>query len=348
MVKVGTGVVSRPDGRLALGRIGALVEELCERVDAGDEMILVSSGAIGLGAGSLGMRKPTAPADRQAAAAVGQGSLIALYDGMFRRQGRVCAQVLLTESDFHHRSHYLNLAAALERLLELRVVPVINENDVVSTAELALTGKVFGDNDRLGALVASNLGADLLVLLSDVDGLYTAPPGTPGAEPIRTFTAQADYAIGAGSALGRGGMASKVAAARIAARSGVEVVIADGTASRPLTRVLAGGVGTTFPAEPGMNRRKTWIAFATAPAGRLTVNAGAREALVARNASLLVPGITAIDGEFEAGAVVELACGDEVFGRGRALRGASVLRAALTAGERGTAVHRDDTALLGS
>jgi len=347
VVKVGTAVVSRPDGKLALGRLGALVEQLCELAEAGHQVLLVSSGAVGLGAARLGMSRPTALADRQAAAATGQGSLIALYDGLFRRQGRYCAQVLLTESDFHHRAHYLNLATALERLLQLGLVPVINENDVVSTVELALTGQVFGDNDRLGALVASSIGADLLVLLSDVDAVYTAPPGTPGAERIPIWSEGTAFRAGQASAGGTGGIQSKVAAARIAARAGVQAVIASGLGESGVLDVVQGrDVGTRFPAEPGMNRRRQWIAFATVPAGRLQVNTGAREALIERKASLLWPGVVAVEGEFGAGAVVEVCCEDRVFARGVVGQPSSALRSGLGGVERGTVLHRDDLAIL--
>lgn len=342
VVKVGTGVVSLPDGRLALGRIGALVEQVGAVMDTGVQVVLVSSGAVGLGAARLGIGRVDI-VDRQAAAAVGQGSLLGLYDELFRRHGRTVAQVLLTEADFHHRTHYLNLAAALERLLELGALPIVNENDVVSTVELALTGQVFGDNDRLAALVASSLGADLLVLLSDVDGVYTAPPGSPGAERLKTFDPATPIELGGTSAGGRGGMTSKIAAAQIASRSGVRTVIASGCVPGTLQQVVAGqDVGTTFVAQPGMNRRRQWIAFATVPKGTLEVNAGAREALLQRNASLLAPGLVRAEGTFDAGAVVRLCTDGVEFGRGIV----GVASAAITPGSRGILVHRDDIALL--
>jgi glutamate 5-kinase len=354
VVKVGTAVVSRGDGRLALGRLGTLVEVLCELAEAGHQVLLVSSGAVGVGAARLGIDKPTELADRQAAAATGQGSLIALYDGLFRRQGRYCAQVLLTESDFHHRAHYLNLAQALERLLQLGVVPVINENDVVGTTELALTpatsGRlaVFGDNDRLGALVAGNLGADLLVLLTDVDAVYTAHPSRPDARRIPVMDRAVAFEAGASSSRGTGGIASKVGAARIAASAGVHAVIASGLDPRVLHRVLAGDdVGTRFPAEPGMNRRRRWIAFATAPAGRLVVNDGARRAVLDRRASLLWPGITDVQGTFGSGAVVEVACGEQVFARGIVSIDSTALAEGLGRAK-GVVLHRDDLAVLSS
>ncbi len=345
VVKLGTHVVSRSDGALALGPLGGLVEQIDGCLRDGHQVILVSSGAVGLGASRLHLERPTSLADRQAAAAVGQGVLMAFYDALFTRVGRTVAQVLLTEDDFLQRSHYLDLHQAFERLLALGVVPVVNQNDVVSTKELALVGRVFGDNDRLAALVASNLRADLLVLLSDVDGLYTAPPGSPGAERIRIF-GDKTYAIGEPSAMGTGGMRAKVEAARVASRSGVRAVIAHGHGPAVLSRILAGeDVGTTFPADPGLNRRRQWIAFAAAPRGRLVVNDGARCALLERDASLLWPGLTAVEGQFDEGDVVEIGSADgTLLGRGKARHGADTLRAGIGSG-RGVIVHRDDMVL---
>ncbi|MCB9692314.1 MAG: glutamate 5-kinase [Alphaproteobacteria bacterium] len=356
VVKLGTQVVSRApgsgrsgpqgtDGMLALGPLGSLVEQVHGLLAAGHEVILVSSGAVGLGAARLGLGRPTSLADRQAAAAVGQGVLMAFYDALFTRVGRTVAQVLLTEDDFHRRSHYLDLSQAFERLLALGVVPIVNQNDVVSTKELALTGRVFGDNDRLAALVASNLGADVLLLLSNVDGLHTAPPGTPGATRIARFDASASYAIGEASALGTGGMGSKVEAARVAARSGVRVVIAHGHGPDVLRAAVDGDdVGTTFPPEAAMSRRRQWIAFATAPVGRLDVNDGARRALVDGEASLLWPGLVGVDGKFAEGDIVAIACDGTPIARGRARRGSDALREGIGSG-RGVIVHRDDMVL---
>lgn len=346
VVKVGTGVVARPDGGLALGRVGALVEQLHALQARGVDVLLVSSGAVGLGARRLGFdKRPERVVDRQACAAAGQGALVAFYDGLFQRLGGQCAQVLLTEEDFHFRQRFNNLTATLQRLLELGAVPVLNENDTLSTAELALEkGAVFGDNDRLSALVATYLGADALVLLSDVDAVYTAPPGTPGAAPIAVWTPETTFEEGAGSAGGRGGMGSKIAAARLAARSGVTAVIASGDDRAILSRVFAGEpVGTLFPARPGLARRKAWLAFATAPAGTLEVNAGARAALVERGASLLAVGITDVTGDFAAGDVVRITHQGEELARGVVGRASDALREALGSGARGKpAVHRDD------
>ncbi|MEC8424532.1 MAG: glutamate 5-kinase, partial [Myxococcota bacterium] len=251
---------------------------------------------------------------------------------------------LLTEEDFHFRQRFNNLTATLERLLELGTVPILNENDTLSTAELALEkGTVFGDNDRLGALVSVYLHADALVILSDVDAVYTRPPSMPGAERIGTWKTDTRFEEGAGSSLGRGGMGSKIAAARLAARAGVPAVIASGDQPGVLDRVLAGQeLGTLFPAETGLARRKAWLAFATAPVGEIAVNEGARQALVERGASLLPVGIAGVVGDFAAGDVVRITQGDAEIARGVAARTAKQLRAELGSGERGRpAVHRD-------
>jgi glutamate 5-kinase len=350
VVKVGTGVVARDDGRLALGRMGALVEQVRALQEGGRQVILVSSGAVGLGAERLRFdRKPVSVVDRQACAAAGQSALMAFYDALFGRLGGACAQVLLTEDDFGSRHRHVHLAATLDRLLELGVVPIINENDTVSTAEIALSGStIFGDNDRLSALVAGGIGADALALLTDVDGIYTAPPGEPGSVRIPVWEG-GPVKLGAGSALGRGGMGAKIAAAKVGAASGVHVVVASGGDPQVLSRVFAGeDVGTWFPAEGGLNGVRRWLAFATAPEGRLIVNDGAREALIHRKASLLMPGISSVDGSFAAGAVVSVCDEAGEFARGRTDRSSDEIRAAIgaTAGRGKAVVHRDQVVIV--
>jgi glutamate 5-kinase len=349
VVKVGTGVVARRDGRTALGRLGALVEQVVALREGGREVLLVSSGAVGLGAQRLGLTAPTDVVDRQACAAAGQSALMGLYDTLFGKLGVPVAQVLLTEDDLHVRRRYLHLAATLERLLGLGVVPVINENDAVSTAEIALHGpRVFGDNDRLSALVASSLEADLLLLLTDVDAVYTAPPGEPGAARIPIYEGDA-VRLGAGSALGRGGMGAKIAAAKVGQAAGVHVVVASASAPDIVARVVAGeDVGTLFPAASGLSGRRRWLAFATAPAGRLHVNAGALDALVRRGASLLAVGVTEAHGAFVAGDVVEIVGpSGRAFARGRAAVGADAVRALIgQPGPGKPVVHRDHTVIL--
>jgi glutamate 5-kinase len=346
VVKVGTSVVRRPDGGLALGRLGALVEAVAALRGQGRQVLLVSSGAIGLGWRRLGFdRRPTALADQQACAAAGQMALTGLYDSLFSRLGVGVAQVLLTEDDFDDRSRYLTLADTLERLLSLGAVPLVNENDATSPQHHA----IFGDNDRLASLVATNIGCDALVLLSDVDGVYTAPPGEPGSARIDVWDEAREVRVGAVSDSGRGGIAAKIAAARLAARAGVPVVIASGFRPEALGEVVAGrDVGTVFAARGGLTRRRRWLAFATAPAGSLDVNEGAHAALVRRNASLLLPGVVGVQGDWEPGAVVRVRFEGREFARGRCDRSSAEVRAGLgVAGRAGKAViHRDHVAIL--
>ena len=352
VVKVGTAVVAQRDGRLALGRMGALVENLRALQVQGRQVVLVTSGAVGLGSEALGFeRKPTSVVDRQACAAAGQSSLMAFYDQLFSRLGGRCAQILLTEDDFKIRRRYVHLSATMERLLELGVVPIVNENDVVSTAEIAFYGpQVFGDNDRLSVLVASGLQADVLVVLTDVDGVYTGPPGTHGAERISLYDPASEVVIGAGSAQGRGGMSSKLQSARVGAQAGVDVVVANGHDPEVLARVFAGDdVGTVFPREGELSGRQRWLAFATAPVGRLRVNDGARVALLENDASLLLPGIESVEGDFQSGGVVSIIDGSgREIARGRCDRAARELSEMLGSGARTRPiVHRDQLVVLG-
>lgn len=318
VVKVGTNVVMRDDGALALGRIYSLIESVAGLVRAGREVLLVSSGAVGLGAQKLGLaERPKTLAKKQACAAIGQGRLMAVYEEGFERLGLVTAQVLLTEDDFTDRARYLNLRATLGELLALRAVPVLNENDTVSTQELesrdeASGGRrVFGDNDKLSALVASKMSAELLVLLSDVDGLYTANPRkSHSAERIAVvpeLTPDVQALADGGGTRGRGGMATKLQAAAIATRSGAVAVIADGRRPGILDEVVAGAdVGTVFLPKAGLAGKRRWIAYASSAAGSLYVNDGARTALLKRKASLLPAGVVRLEGEFERGDVVSI------------------------------------------
>ncbi len=326
VLKLGTRVLTHGDGRLALTRLFAAVEAAAGLRRTGRDVLLVSSGAVGLGRDALGLeRVPDELSERQACAAVGQTRLMGLYDDGFARLGLVCGQVLLGEGDFDDRMRYLNLRGTLATLLRRGVVPVINENDVVSTEELAFvegeSHKIFGDNDRLSALVATKLDADLLVLLTDVDGVYDRDPRrhagarllsrlkeSPESDsPERDSLDLQAVAGGPGSDVGRGGMRSKVEAATLAARGGCHAVIASGLDPAVLPRVLAGeDVGTWFPARSGLGARRRWIAFATAPRGVLHLDAGAVDAVRHRGASLLAAGVARVDGDFKEGDVVEL------------------------------------------
>jgi len=318
VVKLGTNVIMRADGPPALSRLYGILESVATLGRQGKQVILVSSGAIGMGAQQLGLdHKPELLAEKQACAAVGQGLLMALYQEGFHRLGMVAAQVLLTEYDFTNRQRYLNLRATLEHLLELGVVPIINENDTVSTVELETregfrTAPVFGDNDKLSALVASGVDADTLLILSDVAGLYT---GNPHKDPsarliplVRELTPEIEGCADGQSSRGRGGMASKLAAVRVATRAGTRVLIASGAEPGILDQVLAGrGVGTLFEPGPRLKGRKRWIAHASQVSGRIRVNDGAREVLLEGRASLLTAGVVALEGEFERDDVVAIA-----------------------------------------
>ncbi len=329
VIKVGTRVLTHDHGGLALTHLFSIVEAIGSLRRQGKEVLLVSSGAVGLGAEALGLGQiPTDTVTRQACAAVGQTRLVDLYKEGLSHLGLTCGQILVTQSDFDDRGRYLNLRATLQALLERGVVPVINENDAVSTEEIAFFEgdgrRVFGDNDRLSALVASKLAADLLVLLTDVEGVFERDPrrdATAGLIHRLDFDEEPTSVEvgGAGSAAGRGGMRSKMEAARVAAFAGCHVVIATGRRPGLLPAILAGDdVGTWVPARPGLTARERWLAYATTPRGALHLDEGAVAALVDRNASLLAAGVTRIDGTFRRGDVVELLTPEGgVLGRGR-------------------------------
>ena len=257
VVKLGTNVIMRADGKVALGLLCGLVEGVAALREGGIEVLVVSSGAVGLGVERLALpARPTALAEVQACAAVGQSRLMALYDDAFDRLGCRIAQVLLTEDDFRDPVRHANLRATLDSLLRLGVIPIVNENDTVSTMELDRPAgntqreRVFGDNDKLSALLLEHIGADLLVLLSDVDGLYDRDPHLPEAE-VLPYVAEVDKDVLAlaygGNGRGRGGMASKLESVRIALEAGKQAVIANGRTPRVLERIVAGeAVGTRF------------------------------------------------------------------------------------------------------
>jgi len=330
VVKVGTNVVMREDGAVAIGRLYGLVESIANlRIDKRD-LLVVSSGAVGLGAQRLTLTgKPGDIATKQACAAVGQSRLMSIYEEGFGRLGLVSAQVLLTEDDFSDRRRYLNLRATLARLLELGAIPILNENDTVSTVELeplpggaANRRPVFGDNDKLSALVASKMEADLLILLSDVDGLYTANPAKDQTATlvslVTEMTPEIERTADGGGLRGRGGMATKLEAARIAMGSGTAVLIANGRTPGVLDRIFSGEpIGTLFLPGDHLSSRKRWIAWASAVSGRIVVNDGARKAILERKASLLPAGVVSLEGSFERGEVAALVGPDGVeFARG--------------------------------
>jgi glutamate 5-kinase len=358
VVKVGSSSLTTASGGLDTDRVDALTDVLAALAADGREIVLVSSGAIAAGLAPLGLpRRPRDLATQQAAASVGQGLLIGRYATSFARHGRTVGQVLLTVDDVTRRVHYRNAYRTLRKLLDLRAVPIVNENDTVATDEIR-----FGDNDRLAALVATLVQADLLVLLSDVDALYTGDPARPGTTRIEQVHSTDDLAtvtIGrAGrSGVGTGGMVTKVEAARIATGFGIPVVL---TAAPLAAEALAGApVGTLF--HPVVHRpaaRLHWLAHATSPRGRLHLDPGAVQAVVTRRKSLLPAGITAVDGTFTAGDPVDLvdtmgtpvARGlvnyDAVELPGLLGRSTGELATALGPAYEREVVHRDDLVLL--
>ncbi len=319
VVKVGTNVLSTDDDRLDADRIAALAEQLHRICKSGRKLVLVSSGAIGAGMGLLGLKeRPKDLSHLQAAAATGQAHLIHIYDKAFRPYGYHAAQLLLTANDFKGRGRYLNVRNTLRTLAEYSVIPIINENDSVSTAEIKL-----GDNDRLAAMVAGLIQADLLIILSVVDGLLTGDPTNPASERI-PFVDKFDdnllNLVGASkSSRGTGGMGTKLEAVRTATAVGVNVMIANGKRRNVLDELLSGtDIGTLFLGEgDGVSAWKRWIGYTMPPKGRLVLDAGARRAVEQQGKSLLAIGVVRVEGEFVKGEVVSIVdqSGEE-FARG--------------------------------
>ncbi len=354
VVNIGTSSITDQHGEIDTTAIEKLCTEVAGLRGAHHKVVIVTSGAISAGLPALGLHgnRPTDLATLQAVSAVGQGRLIRTYDDILGRHSLVGGQVLLAPLDFVHRSQYLHARQTLTRLLDLGVVPIVNENDAVADDEIR-----FGDNDRLAALVAHLVGADLLVLLTDTAGVYTADPRNDAGASLIDEVLEVDRALreveagGAGSLRGSGGMASKLAAARIASWSGVRTVIAAAGRDEVLADAVADapGVGTVIPARPRrLAARKLWIAFALPAMGTVAVDGGAQRALQERGTSLLPVGVTAVTGSFGAGDAVEVAGPDgAVFAKGLARVDSGRLR--LEAGQRGPeeVIHRDELVLVG-
>jgi glutamate 5-kinase len=358
VVKVGSSSLTTAAGGIDPDRVRALVDVLAGVRERGAEVVLVSSGAIAAGLAPLGhRRRPRGLAAQQAAASVGQGLLVHRYTEELARHGVIAGQVLLTLDDITRRAHHRNAHQTMTKLLELGVLPIVNENDTVATNEIR-----FGDNDRLAALVAHLVHADLLVLLSDVDGLYDGPPHRPGARlvgEVRTPADLADVSIGSVGAagVGTGGMVTKVEAARIATDSGIPVVLT--SADRAAAALAGDEVGTLFhPTGRRRPIRLTWLRHATDAKGAVTLDDGAVRAVVERRASLLAAGITGVSGSFSAGDPIELRATDgRVVARGLvnfdaaeipALQGRSTqdLKRELGAAYEREVVHRDDLVVV--
>jgi glutamate 5-kinase len=358
VVKIGSSSVTT-DGHLDVAAVDKLSGEVADARAAGDRVVIVTSGAIAAGWTLLasGRPRPTDLSTLQAVAAVGQHHLMRTWSDALAARGLVAGQVLLAPLDFVHRSQYLHARQTLDRLLELGVVPVVNENDAVADEEIR-----FGDNDRLGALVAHLVHADLLVLLTDTEGLLTGDPRRSAGVSLIEEVVEFDHELeriagGPGSHVGSGGMGSKLAAARIAVWSGIEAVIADAARPEVLAALAASapGIGTRFrPRARRLPARKLWIAFAIGSSGTIEVDDGARHALREGGRSLLPAGITGVQGEFLADDAIELAGPDGVvFAKGLVRHPAATV--SRWAGHRSDdlpedvaleVVHRDDLVVL--
>ena len=362
VVKVGSGLITVAGQGPSSGAIASLAGDLSALVKDRREVALVSSGAVATGMARLGLSaRPRSIPEKQAAAAVGQSSLMWHYEQAFKGHGIQVGQVLLTGQDIADRGRYLNARNTLLALLGFGVLPVVNENDTVAVDEIKV-----GDNDNLAAHVAHLIDADLLVLLTDVDGLYTGDPRRdPSAQRLETVLAITDdiqrLAFDATSNVSVGGMSTKLQAAEKANASGIPMIIARGSEPSVLQRLLAGeALGTYFqPRDDRLAARKRWIAFAVPPQGRLTVDAGAKKALTERGKSLLPSGVTLVEGEFPAGAVVALVEPDgQEFARGlvnydahevERIRGMKTNEIEKTLGYKGCdeVIHRDNLVVLG-
>lgn len=365
VVKIGTSsLTQRQTGQLALSTIATLVETLTNLRNQGNQVVLVSSGAVGVGCDRLGItERPRSVTLKQAVAAVGQGRLMRVYDDLFSSLQQPIAQVLLTRGDLVQRSRYLNAYNTFQELLRLGVIPVVNENDTVAVEELK-----FGDNDTLSALVASLLEADWLFLLTDVDRLYSADPrSNPDAQPISLVSSIEQLEAlqvqtgTSGSQWGTGGMITKIEAARIATSAGVRIVITEGRSPHNIEKILQGEpIGTHFAPQPQPNKaRKRWIAHGLIPLGKLYLDLGAVKAVTQAGKSLLAAGIIEVEGEFQASDAVQLC---DVEGREIArgivnyssselkrIRGHQSAEIPTILGYSGaeTVVHRDNLVLIG-
>ncbi|MFZ9706662.1 MAG: glutamate 5-kinase [Ilumatobacteraceae bacterium] len=354
VAKIGTSSITDASGAIDQSMVQSLCEQVASLRQAGHEVIVVSSGAVAGGVAALGMtERPSDTLTLQALSAVGQSRLMSVYNAALEARGLVGAQVLLVPNDFVDRNQYLHARETLLRLLSLGCVPIINENDAIASDEIR-----YGDNDRIAALVAHSVSADVLVLLTDIDGLYTSDPQRDDSATLVERVEADDelLSVRAGVSAGErgsGGMASKLAAARIASWSGVRTVIARARREQVLVDAVneSSSVGTTFTAhDRRLTARKLWIAFAAQACGTVIVDDGARVALTSRGVSLLHAGVAEVRGDFDAGDTVEVASlSGEVFARG--LAGVSAVQARAGAGKKSSelldgvsreVVHRDD------
>ncbi len=316
VIKLGTNVLRNDDGEASLPRLYSYIEDISKLIKSGKEIILVTSGAVGLGRKKLGVEKSDDIVLKQACAAIGQSKLMSIYENGFDTYGIKIAQVLLIEDDFAQRKRYLSLRNTLNKLLELGVVPVINQNDTVSTLELETLYKdakvSFSDNDKLSALVASELDADLLLILSDINGLYNCNPKTnTNAKIVEQVNDVTDDIMKMASGVsdgGRGGMKTKLEAARLVTRSGGKVLITNGKIPHVIKDTFEGNfIGTMFfPANESLSGKKRWIGYATNIIGKIIINNGAKKAILEKGSSLLPIGVTDVINEFKRGEVISI------------------------------------------
>lgn len=320
VVKVGTSTLTHNTGKLNINRMEMLIRQLADLRNQNREVVLVTSGAVGVGLGRLGLsERPATIVQRQALAAIGQGLLMQVYEKLFAEYGQTVAQILLTRSDISDRKRYLNARNTILALLNYQVIPIINENDTVATEELKI-----GQNDALSALVAGLIEADLLVLLSDIDGLYTADPKKNKNAKLIPLVSEITPEIlsmagGSGSLFGTGGMITKLEAARMATAAGTSMVLMNGSDPSLLQLIFAGKpVGTVFLSSPTVvSSRKRWIAYGPQVVGELVIDSGAEQALIKQGKSLLPSGIIKIKGDFEEGDLVKIVNGEYIeLGRG--------------------------------
>ena len=316
VIKVGTNVLRSDDGHISLPRIFSFIENMAALVKQGKEVILITSGAVGMGKKRLGLESTEGMAMKQACAAIGQGKLMSVYENGFDAYGLVAAQILLTEDDFSIRQRYLSLRTTLNKLLELGTIPIINQNDTVSTLEISQRYEnklvCFSDNDKLSALVASELDADLLIILSDIEGLYDAnPKENPDAKLIKEVPEVTDEILSLAQGVssgGRGGMSTKLEAARLVTRFGGKVLIANGKIPYVIKKIFDGEeLGTMFlPQGEFLSDKKRWIGYATNIIGKIVVNNGAKKALIEKRKSLLPIGVLKVINKFDKGDVISI------------------------------------------
>lgn len=318
VIKLGTNVLRNEEGYVSLPRVYSFIEDIAQLVKSGKEVIIITSGAVGLGKKRLGLEDTHGMALKQACAAIGQGKLMSIYENGFDTYGLTAAQILLTEDDFSVRERYLSLRTTFNKLLELGTIPVINQNDSVSTLDVAPRyvkedlQVCFSDNDKLGALVASELDADLLIILSDIDGLYNDNPKTnPVAKLIKSVTEVNDDIMALADGVsngGRGGMETKLKAARLVTRFGGKVLIANGKEPFIIKRIFEGeDLGTMFlPQKENLSDKKRWIGYATNIVGKIIVNEGAKRALISKQKSLLPIGVIGVKNTFKKGDVISI------------------------------------------